>query len=165
MPKAPKVAWGVGALASIICVRSVYLVFDPPGRVEVTIRHLPADTYFVCVAVAGDQGLVSLNWLASGKGVPFEMHPSDCLCSRPERDWTPELPCAVVWREYGVITRDPKGGWRAAWFPATEVPMTRWMPVLGSRRAEFDCLGRATVSLTAEQVRSLGLEDVIDHPL
>ena len=167
MSRVRKAAWGVAALVLAIILGWVYLLLNPADRVAVVIRHVPTDCYFVSLSVTTDQGLVSLKWSLDGEGgIPFEMHPVHCLCSRPEQDWPSVEPCSVVWqkgREYGVITRSNDGGWQAAWFPAAEVPVIGRWPVFGGGRAEFDCSGRTMVPLTADQVRALGLQDVIDR--
>jgi hypothetical protein len=166
MSRTRKAVWGVALLVLVIGVGRLYLLLNPHDRVAVTVRHIHAEARFVSIAASGDRGLVSLNWsIPSEVIIPFEMHPADCLCSYPEPSRPSEVRCPVVWQEgqeYGVVTRGPNGAWRATWFPAAELPVRGRVPVFGGGRAEFDCSGRASVPLTADEVRALGLQDATD---
>jgi hypothetical protein len=144
-----------------------YRSFNPPWRVRVHLTNIPVGTNFVSLVADSGEALRNMEWSPNSElSVPFTMHPARCIWSfqnpdRPKVDWH----AYVRWQpgeRYGVVTRSRDGTWRISWFEADSAPIRgrRWL--LGGGEASFDITAGRTVPLSAEQVRTLGLDKVVD---
>lgn len=151
------------AVAAALWLRSI---FSPPWRVLVDITNIPTGTNFASLVVDSGGILSNMDWSPSSElATPFTMHPAQCIWSyqNPEnpRVWWNAF---VRWQpgeRYGVVTRSTDGTWRVSWFGADSVPIEGRLWVLGGGKASFDLSAGQTVPLSAEQVKSLGLDKVL----
>ena len=142
-----------------------YCIFNPPWRVCVHLTNIPAGTTFVSLVADSGGALHNMDWSPRSEiSVPFTMHPADCIWSvqNPDNldvDWH----SYVRWQpgeRYGVVTRSTDGTWNVAWFEADSVPIQGRLWLLGGGEASFDITAGRTAPLPAEQLRTLGLDEV-----
>ena len=145
-----------------------YRFFNPPWRVRVHIENIPTGTDFACL-VSDSGGMArSMEWSPKSElSTPFTMHPARCVWSyqspdHPKVNWNAH----VRWEpgeRYGVVTRNAADIWRVSWFEANTVPLRGRSWLFGGGEASFDVYEGQMVPLSAEQVKSLGLEKVADR--
>lgn len=141
--------------------------FVPPWRVRVHLTNIPVGTKYASLVADSGGDLRNMEWSPTSEfATPFTMHPAQCIWSyhnpdNPKVDWN----AYVHWQtgqRYGVATRSTDGTWRVHWFESDAVPIRgrRWL--LGGGEASFDITAGQVVGLSAEQVRALGLDKIVE---
>jgi hypothetical protein len=157
----------LGCLALLIgivigCSAFVYFQFHPRNRVEVTVKNVPAETWFLCLVAETDEGMLAMNW-SPWMIAPFEMAPRDCGFSYVMHRGPTIEHLYAMWKfgsRYGVVTRHPEKVWRVHWFDPADVTLEGRSFFFGEGAATFDILKSTTEQLPVEAVRELGFDDI-----
>ena len=164
----PKMLLLVASVLSAVIAAAVfwlYQSFHPSWRVRVSAINIPVGTDFASFVAESDGILSNMEWSPKSEiHLPFTMDPASCIWSiqnpdNPKVDWN----AYVRWQpgeRYGVVTRNTSGTWRVTWFEAGAVPIRGRLLVLGGGEVAFDLSLGQTELMPADQVRSLGLQDV-----
>jgi hypothetical protein len=163
--RVPWKAWlgSLGALLAGSCALFgfCFTACNPPDRVEVSFRNVPADTERVGVVTEANGTVQSVPTYVRYAG-QLHVHLPDWHWDRPADPKLPSDPQLVAWRKgdrYGVVTQGKDQAWRVSWFDATDVPIQGRSPLLGGGSVEFDLTKGRTEALPREQAEAIGLSD------
>ncbi len=155
-------AIAVAVLFAVVFAACLFLWYscNPPSRVAVTIRDVPAKTIRIGLIVDADGALV---WMEKWEGAmlgPVRSGVSVWNLDEPfdaARDFGP---AQVTWKQgtrVGVVMQDDRKAWRVAWFAPAQAAIAGRDPLTGDGAVNLDLRHAQTETLRPEQVESLGL--------
>jgi hypothetical protein len=147
-----------------VVIIGIHSFLNPHDRIRATVSNLPPNTQFVSLVSETKDGLQNMDFYPRSELIiPFTVHPSEWIWSRPIHDansgkifWS----AYVQWRRgdrYGVVTMAGKEIWLLTWFSANDVPITEREFLLSNGAAHFDMSNGNTIVLTNEQRQRLNL--------
>ncbi len=125
------------------------------GEEHVIITNLPPGTRFVAITAEKSGKLECMDWrFRTSYGSIRQIPAAEAYWDKSEIQGS-KVDQVVYWRRgdrYGVVTYEGSGKWRITWFGPE---------VAGFSTAAFDVTQGQTVPLANEQLKALGLNDVM----